>query len=120
MVTLLDFIGDALADSYYDTSPFLLTEKHRLLRLRLAPLRSVQQDLQRRLGTATIAEMNNPGFGGVLPRQSEFAVRRDGWRSALERFRTRPQDAEIAARLDGWATALAVRRGARPFPPLVC
>jgi len=99
IVTLLDLIGDALADSSYDTSPFPLTEKHRLLRLRLAPLRGVQQDLQRRLGAATIEETNNPGLGGVLPRPPEFAVRsRDGWRSALERFRTRPQDAEVNAR----------------------
>jgi len=99
VVALLDFIGEALADSYYDASPFPLTEKHRLLRLRLAPLRGVQQDLQRRLGAAAVEETNNPGSGGVLPRPSEFAVRsRDGWRSALERFRIRPQDAHEDAR----------------------
>jgi hypothetical protein len=99
IVTLLDLIGEALADSYYETSSLPLTEKHRLLRLRLAPLRGVQQDLQRRLGAAAIEEMTNPGSGGVLPRPSEFAIRsRDGWRSALERFRTRPQDAEENAR----------------------
>jgi guanine nucleotide-binding protein subunit alpha len=99
VVTLLDLIGEALADSYYETSSLPLTEKHRLLRLRLAPLRGVQQDLQRRLGAAAIEEMTNPGSGGVLPRPSEFAVRsRDGWRSALERFRTRPQDAQENAR----------------------
>lgn len=99
VVALLDFIGEALADSYYDASPFPLTEKHRLLRLRLAPLRGVQQDIQRRLGAAAVEEANNPGSGGVLPRPSEFAVRsRDGWRSALERFRLRPQDAHEDAR----------------------
>ncbi|KAI0296788.1 guanine nucleotide binding protein, alpha subunit [Multifurca ochricompacta] len=77
----------------------LLDLKHRLLRLRLAPLRGVQQDLQRRLGAAAVEESYNPGPGGVLPRPSEFAVRsRDGWRSALERFRTRPQDAQETAR----------------------
>jgi hypothetical protein len=69
------------------------------LRLRLAPLRGVQQDLQRRLGAATIEESSNPGAGGVLPRFPEFAIRsRDGWRSALERFHTRPQDAKEDAR----------------------
>jgi guanine nucleotide-binding protein alpha-1 subunit len=99
IVTLLDLIGEALADAYYETSSLPLTEKHRLLRLRLAPLRGVQQDLQRRLGAAAIEEMTNPGSGGALPRPSEFAVRsRDGWRSALERFRTRPQDAQENAR----------------------
>jgi guanine nucleotide-binding protein subunit alpha len=99
VVTLLDLVGDALSDSYFDASLLPLTEKHRLLRLRLAPLRGVQQDLQRRLGAAAIEETNNPGSGGVLPRPSEFAVRsRDGWRSALERFRTRPQNAQENAR----------------------
>ena len=99
VVTLLDLIGHALADSYYETSSLPLTEKHRLLRLRLTPLRGVQQDLQRRLGAASIEETTNPGSGGVLPRPSEFAVRsRDGWRSALERFRARPQDAQENAR----------------------
>jgi hypothetical protein len=59
----------------------------------------VQQDLQRRLGAAAVEESSDPGPGGVLPRPSEFAIRsRDGWRSALERFRTRPQDAQENAR----------------------
>jgi hypothetical protein len=60
----------------------------------------VQQDLQRRLGATAVEETTNPGSGGVLPRPSEFAVRsRDGWRSALERFRARPQDAQENARV---------------------
>jgi guanine nucleotide-binding protein subunit alpha len=84
IVTLLDLIGTALADSYYDTSPFPPTEKHCLLRLRLATLRGVQQDLQRCLSAATIEETDNPGFSGVLPRPSEFMVcSRDGWHSTL-------------------------------------
>ena len=67
--------------------------------MRLAPLRGVQQDLERRLGAAAVEESTNPGPGGALPRLPEFAVRsRDGWRSALERFRTRPQDAQENAR----------------------
>jgi guanine nucleotide-binding protein subunit alpha len=91
VVNLLDLIGEALADSSFEMPHFPLTEKHRLLRLRLTPLRGVQQDLQRRLGAAAIEESSNPGPGGVLPRPSEFAIRsRDGWRSALERFRGRP------------------------------
>ncbi|KAH9993429.1 guanine nucleotide binding protein, alpha subunit [Russula vinacea] len=100
IVTLLDLISEALANtSPFDTSPPPLTERHRLLRLRLAPLRGVQQDLQRRLGAAAVEESSDPGPGGVLPRPSEFAIRsRDGWRSALERFRTRPQDAQENAR----------------------
>jgi guanine nucleotide-binding protein alpha-1 subunit len=90
-------------------SPLPLNEKHRLLRLRLAPLRGVQQDLQRRLGAAAVEETSNPGSGAVLPRPSEFAIRsRDGWRSALERFRLRPQDAKEDAR----AADARVRRSA--------
>ncbi|KAI0248951.1 G-alpha-domain-containing protein [Lactifluus subvellereus] len=99
VVSLLDLLGEALTNSASDTASFSLTEKHRLLRLRLAPLRGVQQDLQHRLGAATVEESSNPGSGAVLPRPSEFAIRsRDGWRSALERFRARPQDAQETAR----------------------
>ncbi len=110
IVTLLDLIGDALANaSPFDMSPPPLNEKHRLLRLRLAPLRGVQQDLQRRLGAAAVEETSNPRSGSVLPRPSEFAIRsRDGWRSALERFRLRPQDAKEDAR----AADARVRRSA--------
>jgi hypothetical protein len=80
-------------------SPPPFNEKHRLLRLRLAPLRGVQQDLQRRLGAAAVEESSNPGSGAVLPRASEIAIRsRDGWRTALERFRIRPQGAQEDAR----------------------
>ena len=59
----------------------------------------MQQDLQRRLGAAAVEESSNPGSGAVLPRASEIAIRsRDGWRTALERFRVRPQGAEEDAR----------------------
>jgi guanine nucleotide-binding protein alpha-1 subunit len=99
VVTLLDLLGEALTNPTFDTASVLFTEKHRLLCLRLTPLRGVQQDLQHRLGAATIEESHNPGSVGVLPRPSEVAVRsRDGWRSALEKFRTRPQDAQETAR----------------------
>ncbi|KAI0262728.1 guanine nucleotide binding protein, alpha subunit [Gloeopeniophorella convolvens] len=85
-VTLLDLLADALAGGTSNpppspASPFPpvpLTEKHRLLRLRLAPLRGVQADLERRLGAAAVEEVH----------LGEVAVRsRDGWRTALERFR---------------------------------
>jgi G-protein alpha subunit len=99
VVTLLDLLGEALTHPASNITSVSLTEKHRLLRLRLAPLRGVQQDLQHRLGAASIEESNNPGSGAVMPRPSEFAVRsRDGWRSALERFRTRPHDTQGNAR----------------------
>jgi guanine nucleotide-binding protein alpha-1 subunit len=99
VVTLLDLLGEALTNPAPDATSISFTEKHRLLCLRLTPLRGVQQDLQHRLGAASLEEANNPGSGAVLPRPSEFAVRsRDGWRSALERFRARPQDAQETAR----------------------
>ncbi|KAH9957824.1 guanine nucleotide binding protein, alpha subunit [Russula dissimulans] len=99
IVAVLNLVGDALTNPSFETSPFPLTEKHRLLHLRLTPLRGVQQDLQRRLGAAAVEETSSPGYNSALPRLSEFAVRsRDGWRSALELFRTRPQDLQETAR----------------------
>jgi len=83
-------------------SPPPLNEKHHL-RLRLAalaPLRNVQQDLQRRLGAAAVEESSNSGSGAALPRSPEIAIRsRDGWRTALERFRIPPRDAQEDARV---------------------
>ncbi|KAI0049030.1 G-alpha-domain-containing protein [Auriscalpium vulgare] len=80
---------------------------HRILRLRLAPLRGVQQDLERRLGAAAEEVITAGPRNEALPLPpgarerpaQEFAVRsRDGWRSALERFRPRNGDAQDTAR----------------------
>ena len=109
--------------------PLAFTERHQLLKLRLAPLRGVQTDLERRLGAAaeeptssTIAPHEAlplpPASGGAGAqagrRPQEFYVRsRDGWKSALERFRPRGAGgggdgdgggaAGVAARAAAWA-----------------
>ncbi|KAI0312036.1 G-alpha-domain-containing protein [Amylostereum chailletii] len=69
------------------------TEHHRILRLRLTPLKNVQKDLERRLGSASeeVTSNTSEAFTEALPIvPQEFYVRsRDGWRSALERFKPR-------------------------------
>ncbi|OBZ66663.1 Guanine nucleotide-binding protein G(t) subunit alpha-3 [Grifola frondosa] len=78
--------GSPEADS---TPPPILTDEHRLLLLRLTPLRRIQHDLERRLGAAS-SEVPEPTIGGAAPwaRGREFAVTsRSGWRSALTRVR---------------------------------
>jgi len=77
--------------------PLRWTEKHRLLSMRLAPLRGVQQDLEQRLGAAAdepLASTYAPHealplpLSGFTQRPQEFYVRsHDGWRSALQRFK---------------------------------
>ncbi|KZT04650.1 G-alpha-domain-containing protein [Laetiporus sulphureus 93-53] len=74
-----------------------LTDKHRVLQLRLAPLRHVQRDLEQSLGAAT---SEAPGFrGDAAPwtRQEDLAERRPreffitsrtGWKSALNRVKS--------------------------------
>lgn len=90
-----------------------LTEKHRLLKLRLAPLKRVQRDLELRLGAEEASPYEGEGvgaapfhhsavnpnvgtsYGHVNPRISsrrptEFYVRSStGWKSALEKLRPR-------------------------------
>ncbi|KZT64352.1 G-alpha-domain-containing protein [Daedalea quercina L-15889] len=77
-------------------SPTPLSDRHRLLQLRLAPLRQIQRDLERSLGAATTEAPEYSGAaapwerydsGGRRPR--EFAVTsRTGWKSALRRVKS--------------------------------
>jgi len=49
------------------------TEKHKILRLRLAPLRGVQTDLERKLGSGAFedqGQLNNNGRGRISPESS--------------------------------------------------
>ncbi|KAJ7607324.1 guanine nucleotide binding protein, alpha subunit [Roridomyces roridus] len=70
-------------------------DKHRLLCLRLAPLRRVQSDLEQRLGTAA-TELYSTSATSAAPfdpsasakREKEFSIHStNGWKTALERFR---------------------------------
>ncbi|KAJ7630057.1 guanine nucleotide binding protein, alpha subunit [Mycena polygramma] len=80
--------------------PLKFKDKHRLLRLRLAPLRRVQSDLEHRLGAAatelyTTSTTSAAPFDGdslgdlpLVKRDKEFSVHStNGWKTALERFR---------------------------------
>ena len=78
---------------------FSFTDKHRLLKLRLAPLRRVQTDLEKRLGPGThevytfdpTAVVLPEGKTGVRPR--EFGIiSRNGWKSAFEKLRPSRED----------------------------
>ncbi|KDQ55943.1 hypothetical protein JAAARDRAFT_36721 [Jaapia argillacea MUCL 33604] len=93
-------------------SPF--TEKHRLLKLRLGPLRRVQKDLERSLG-AESAELIPDSAAGVSvagfssdgkPARSlrlppEVYIRStNGWKSALEAFRPFKSESQEDGRLE--------------------
>ncbi|KAI0633636.1 G-alpha-domain-containing protein [Trametes polyzona] len=78
-----------------DPSGPTLTNNHRELMLRLAPLRQVQRDLERSLGAAS-TEVVASGSSSAAPwsltgggwRPREFAITsRSGWKSALGRVR---------------------------------
>lgn len=90
------------------------SEKHRLLKLRLTPLREVQRDLERRLGAASQEVASSGGYTATAPfdsssnypgpsrskrRPQEFFINSsNGWKSALDKFRpktssTRPTTA---------------------------
>ena len=84
------------------------TEKHRLLTERLAPLATVQDNLESNLGSASLDPRTADSIGaapfdepenGRRPLQ-EFSINSsNGWKTALEKFRTL-RSAPAAARTD--------------------
>lgn len=99
MVTILDVLNQEMlsssgSDSDSDSddiparpatassTPLRFTEKHRLLRLRLAPLRSVQGDLQARLGACDWPTPKSE-IEGRAKTQDFFVRSNAGWKSAL-------------------------------------
>ncbi|KAF5366805.1 hypothetical protein D9758_006576 [Tetrapyrgos nigripes] len=75
--------------------PLKFREKHRLLKLRLAPLRRVQTDLERRLGSTAVEPRSTDvttaaPFGDEQNRRvlQEFSINSsNGWKSALEKIK---------------------------------
>ncbi|KIP06671.1 hypothetical protein PHLGIDRAFT_106742 [Phlebiopsis gigantea 11061_1 CR5-6] len=70
------------------TTPLRFSEKHRLLRLRLAPLRSLQGDLQMRLGACDWPTPKSGAESGVestakARAQDFFVWSNAGWKAAL-------------------------------------
>ncbi|KAJ3866194.1 guanine nucleotide binding protein, alpha subunit [Lentinula novae-zelandiae] len=112
-----DYIGssdESSEDINSSSRPRLkFKEKHRLLKLRLGPLRRIQTDLERRFG-ATALEPQSTSITTAAPfgseesqssRQSskEFSINSsNGWKSAFEKIRAM----RAAARADGDAHAL--------------
>ncbi|KAG6884558.1 hypothetical protein C0993_010118 [Termitomyces sp. T159_Od127] len=85
--------------------PLKFREHHRLLRLRLAPLTRVQQDLERKLGEAS-TEVHTTAYMTAAPFEhaptnlralQEFSINsNNGWKSALVKLRpNRPARPEI-------------------------
>ncbi|SJL11028.1 uncharacterized protein ARMOST_14429 [Armillaria ostoyae] len=89
--TLADNSSD---DSSADESPIVplkFKETHRLLKLRLGPLRRIQTDLERRLGNAAIElkttdVMTAAPFG--KPAVNEFSINAtNGWKTAFDKLK---------------------------------
>jgi guanine nucleotide-binding protein alpha-1 subunit len=77
--------------------PLRFKEKHRLLKMRLGPLTGVQSDLEQKLGAGATELYTTAGITTAAPFDSinerralqEFSVNSsNGWKSALEKFRT--------------------------------
>jgi len=65
---------DSIAGGSLSLMDDQFTEKHKILRLRLAPLRGVQTDLERKLGSGAFedqGQLNNNGRGRIQPSSSE-------------------------------------------------
>ncbi|KAL0576691.1 hypothetical protein V5O48_005290 [Marasmius crinis-equi] len=113
--TTSDSVGssDESSEDIHDSKPPLhFKEKHRLLKLRLGPLRRIQTDLERRLGSSavephftsvhTAAPFDNSTSPdtGSLRRPNEFYIHsNNGWKTALDKVKTsiRPARADIAS-----------------------
>ncbi|KAL0064896.1 hypothetical protein AAF712_008149 [Marasmius tenuissimus] len=107
--TTSDHIGssdESSEDTHDFKSPLHYKEKHRLLKLRLGPLRRIQTDLERRLGTSALEAHSTPvstaapfgnsatSDGGTLPRSSEFFIHSsNGWKTALDKVKVNVRSA---------------------------
>lgn len=73
-------------------APLKFKEKHRLLKLRLSPLRKIQSDLERALGNAAI-ELKSTDVLTAAPfgdkRAHEFSIHAtNGWKSAFDKLKS--------------------------------
>ena len=68
-------------------SPLKFKEKHRLLKLRLGPLRRIQSDIERALGSAAIEVTE--AMAGIHSKHSEFSIiASNGWKSAFDKLKS--------------------------------
>ncbi|KAL5495940.1 hypothetical protein ACEPAI_1404 [Sanghuangporus weigelae] len=77
-------------DEQHDSTHLQFTEMHKLLKLRLAPLRRVQKDLECRLGSGAEEPTDAPPGTITEAAPQEFYVRSStGWKSTLEKLKSR-------------------------------
>ncbi|EJD04654.1 G-alpha-domain-containing protein [Fomitiporia mediterranea MF3/22] len=75
-------------DESRDATRLQFTETHKLLKLRLAPLRRVQKDLERRIGAGS-QEPTDTGASTVAAPQEFYVRSTTGWKTALDKLRPR-------------------------------
>lgn len=86
-------------DETRDSTGLQFAEVHKLLKLRLAPLRRVQKDLERRLGSGAEEPTDAPPGTITEAAPQEFFVRSStGWKGTLEKLRTRNSRDETHSR----------------------
>ncbi|KAI6022919.1 guanine nucleotide binding protein, alpha subunit [Pisolithus microcarpus] len=89
-------ISDSDGEHRSHTTVYRFTDKHRLLKLRLAPLRTVLVDLEKRLGPGSqevhAISRSLSDSTENRARQREFGVSsNNGWKSILDKLRSTPE-----------------------------
>ncbi|KAI5990407.1 guanine nucleotide binding protein, alpha subunit [Pisolithus albus] len=89
-------ISDSDGEHRSHTTVYRFTDKHRLLKLRLAPLRTVLVDLEKRLGPGSqeiyAISHSSSDSAEKRARQREFGVSsNNGWKSILDKLRSPPE-----------------------------
>ncbi|EPQ55869.1 G-alpha-domain-containing protein [Gloeophyllum trabeum ATCC 11539] len=84
--------GSADTDMNPSTAPAPFTEHHHVLKLRLGPLRRIQEELEARLGSGASELVQTSSSTSAGPfdsprRPQEFYVRSNNWKTALKNFR---------------------------------
>ncbi|TDL19263.1 G-alpha-domain-containing protein [Rickenella mellea] len=99
---------DEGAITYHHAHPSSFTEKHRLLKLRLTPLRRVQRDLEQRLGSATEepCATNTPTVAAPFEPQEFYIRSTTGWKAALDKFKPRLSRDSKDSKDGGMTTAM--------------
>jgi hypothetical protein len=116
LVRCINIILDALQSEMNEAAPlshftslrtsFQFKERHHILKLRLAPLRSVEKDLRKRLGAGADEEV--AGFSsapGLSPSKQELCVR--SWKHVFERNHGAAANAKIVSDLNDAAEVIA-------------
>ncbi|KAF8125644.1 guanine nucleotide binding protein, alpha subunit [Boletus edulis] len=89
----LEYTSDSDWEPSSHTPVYTFTDKHRLLKLRLAPLRRVLTDLEKRLGPGTQEVYTTIPTEVDKDQPREFGIiSRDGWKSAFEKLRPARKD----------------------------